>query len=394
MNWRNLLALMFAQATLGSIGPMMVLLNGFVGARLAPTEALATLGMGMLVAGTATSALWAAGVARRRGRRFGFLVGVALAVAGCVSCIGAIQAESFVLYCLAMFLLGAPMAFVQQFRFAAAENASADRVSKAVSLILFAGIGSALLGPRLGAWASGWVEGVPYGGSYWALAGLALIAGAVLWLLFRDPAPVAGGPQQNVAPQGSLWNRQFSFGVLCGAVAFGVMSLVMTATPISMHHHHGLSLEDTSTVIQSHIAAMFIPSLFSGMLIGWLGPYRMAFAGLVLNALCILLALSGVAFENYLLSLILLGLGWNLLFISGTQLVATAWSGPERFRAQALNDFTVFGVQGVATLAAGVVLSWLGWVGVNWVSAAMLSVCFVAWLHLTLFKPTELADQR
>lgn len=391
MNWRNLIALMFAQATLGSIGPMMVLLNGFVGARLAPSEALATLGMGMLVAGTAASALWAAGVARRKGRRQGFLLGVAVTVVGSLACIGAILAESFVLYCLAMFLLGAPMAFVQQFRFAAAENATADRVGRAVALILFAGIGSALLGPRLGAWAAEWVPGVPYGGSYWMLANLALMAGLGL-LLFRDPAPVPVAVQQTVAPQRSLWNRQFSFGVLCGAVAYGVMSLVMTATPISMHHHNGLSLAQTSTVIQAHIAAMFIPSLFSGWLIGRFGPYPMAFAGMVLNAACILLALSGVAFQHYMIALILLGLGWNLLFISGTQLVATAWSGPERFRAQALNDFTVFGVQGVATLGAGAVLSWLGWVGVNGVSAVMLSVCFVVWLLLVLVKPTALAD--
>src|SRR5690606_13936888 len=106
MNWRNLIALMLAQATLGRVGPMMVLLNGFVGARLAPSEALATLGMGMLVAGTASSSLWAARVAQRKGRRFGFYLGVAIAVAGSLACIGAIQLESFVLYCLAMFFLG------------------------------------------------------------------------------------------------------------------------------------------------------------------------------------------------------------------------------------------------------------------------------------------------
>lgn len=389
MNWRNLIALMLAQATLGSIGPMMVLLNGFVGARLAPSEALATLGMGMLVAGTAGSSLWAAKVAQRKGRRVGFLLGVGIAVVGSLACIGAIQAQSFVLYCLAMLVLGGAMAFVQQFRFAAAENASGDKVGKAVSLILFAGIGSALLGPRLGAMAVDWVPGIPYGGSYWMLANLALVAGVIL-LLFKDVKPVVGSQTAAAGALPSLWNRQYGFGVLCGAVAFGVMSLVMTATPVSMHHHQGLSLEDTSTVIQAHIVAMFIPSLFSGVLIGWLGPWKMALAGLVLNAGCIVMALSGVGFEHYFLALILLGVGWNLLFLSGTQLVATAWSGAERFRAQALNDFTVFGVQGVMALSAGVVLSWLGWVGVNWVSAALLTVCFVAWLHLVLSKRSDL----
>lgn len=382
--------LMLAQATLGSIGPMMVLLNGFVGASLAPSEALATLGMGMLVAGTAGCSIPAARLAQSKGRRFGFYTGVAIAVTGSLACIGAIKVESFGLYCLAMLVLGGAMAFVQQFRFSAAENAGHGQVGRAVSLILFAGIGSALLGPRLGAWAVDWVPGIPYGGSYWMLANLALVAGVVL-LFFRDAEPVAVTEHDTPVVNKSLWNQQFSFGVLCGAVAFGVMSLVMTATPISMHNHQGMSLDDTSTVIQAHIAAMFIPSLFSGMLIGWFGPYRMAFAGLVCNAGCLVMALSGMAFHNYFLALILLGLGWNLLFISGTQLVATAWSGPERFRAQALNDFTVFGVQGVAALSAGVVLSWLGWVGVNLLSALLLSVCFVAWLRLVLTKPTEFA---
>lgn len=390
MNWRNLIALMLAQATLGSVGPMMVLLNGFVGTRLAPTEALATLGMGMLVAGTAGCSIPAARLAQRKGRRFGFYTGVAVTVLGSLACIGAIWLESFFLYCCAMLVLGGATAFVMQLRFAAAENADAPRVGRAVSLILFAGIGSALLGPRLGAWAADWVPGIPYGGSYWMLANLALVAGVVL-LLFRDVAPVTAPVGAPTVAVGSLWNRQFSFGVLCGAVAYGVMSLVMTATPISMHHHQGMSLADTSTVIQAHIAAMFVPSLFSGLLIGWLGPYRMAFAGLVCNAACLLLALSGMAFEHYFGALILLGIGWNLLFISGTQLVATAWSGPERFRAQAVNDFTVFGVQGVMTLSAGMILSWLGWVGVNWVSAVLLSVCFVAWLHLVFGNRSDLA---
>lgn len=391
MNWRNLIALMLAQATLGSVGPMMVLLNGFVGARLAPSEALATLGMGMLVAGTASSSLWAARVAQRKGRRFGFYLGVAIAVAGSLACIGAIQLESFVLYCLAMFFLGGAVAFTQQLRFAAAENAPPAMVGKAVALILFAGIGSALLGPRLGALAVEWVPGVPYGGSYWMLANLALLAGLAL-LLFRDVEPTAGSTAVEQAHTGSLWNRQFGFGVLCGAVAYGVMSLVMTATPISMHHHQGMSLADTSTVIQAHIVAMFVPSLFSALLIGWLGPYRMALAGLFCNAVCIVLALSGVAFVHYFAALVLLGIGWNLLFIAGTQLVATAWRGPERFRAQAINDFTVFGVQGVAALSAGGVLSWLGWVGVNGLSAMLLTVCFVVWLRLVLLNRHDLAD--
>ena len=385
MNVRNLVVLMLAQTTLGSIGPMMVLVNGFVGAGLAPSEAYATLGMGFLVAGTAGCSIPAARLAGWKGRRFAFFAGVAVAVFGSLACIAAMGLQSFFLYCVAMTVLGGAMALVQQFRFAAAENAGSDRVGRAVALILFAGIGSALLGPRLGSWAAGLLP-LPYAGSYWMLANLALLAG-VIFLFYRDTAPVTPHIAQEADAKPHLWNTQFGFGVLCGAIAYGVMSLVMTATPISMHMHHGISLARTSDVIQAHIVAMYIPSLFSGILIERMGAYSMALAGLTCNMLCLVLALSGVDFNHYLFALILLGVGWNLLFIAGTHLVATAWTGPERFRAQAINDFAVFGVQGVAALSAGGVLSWLGWNGVNWVAAVLLAVCFVAWMWLTLFRP-------
>jgi predicted MFS family arabinose efflux permease len=175
-------------------------------------------------------------------------------------------------------------------------------------------------------------------------------------------------------------------GVICGATSFGVMSLVMTATPISMHHHQGLSLADTSSVIQWHIVAMFLPSLLTGYFMQRMGVYWMALAGLLLNVACVYFALSGVSMTHYLGALVLLGAGWNALFMAGTQMVATAHPGPERFQAQANNDFVVFAVQGVASLSAGFLLAMFGWQGLNLVALAMLLACFMAWIYIVMVR--------
>lgn len=385
MNIRNLLVLIFGQFTLGSTAPMLVLINGFVGTRLAPSEAWATLGMGTLVAGTALCTVPAARLARIKGRRFGFLLASVLCICGAGLSILAIHLQSFALFCLAMSLLGATLAFIQQFRFAAAESVTPDRISLAVSLILFAGIGSAMIGPRLGVMAVNWLPGLPYAGSFLALMGLSLIC--AIFVLFYRHKPVSVSQTGSVSLSLSqLWKPHYLLGVVCGATAFSVMSLVMTATPISMHHHQGLSLEDTSTVIQWHIASMFLPSLITGYLIRRLGVQWVVLMGLLCNVACVYFALSGVSFEHYLGSLMLLGLGWNGLFMAGTQMVATTHPGEERFQAQATNDFIVFASQGVASLSAGLLLALIGWQGVNFVALAMLLICLMAWLHLVLVK--------
>lgn len=385
MNFRNLILLVLGHCTLGSTAPMLVLINGFIGVRLAPSEAWATLGMGTLVAGTALSTLPAASLAQRYGRRRGFLVAAGLCLTGCGVALLSLVLESFVLFCVAMALLGSTLAFVQQFRFAAAENAPPERISLAVSFILFAGIGAALIGPRLGVMAVDWVPDYPYMGSFLALMLLALFCGGLMWF-YRGPAVTVSDAPASRLPARALWRGPYVLGVICGATSFAVMSLVMTATPISMHHHQGLSLADTSSVIQWHIVAMFLPSLATGFVIQRLGVYWVALLGILCNLACIYMALSGVSLSHYLAALVLLGCGWNALFMAGTQMVATTHPGPERFQAQANNDFVVFACQGVASLSAGFLLALIGWQGLNLVALAMLLVCLLSWLHIVLFK--------
>ena len=366
---------------------MMVLLNGFVGTVLAPSQSLATLAMGTMVAGTALCTIPAARLAAKKGRRLGFILGAGLCSVGALLSAFAIWIESFFLFCATSMLFGGTMAFLLQMRFAAAESVSLDKVSLAVSMILFAGIGAAFIGPRVGVWASGWIESVPYVGAFLALAALALIAGVIL-AFYQDQARPQQQEQRVRLPLRALCTGRFLLGVLCGVTSFGVMALIMTATPISMHNHQGISLEDTSLVIQLHIVAMFLPSLFTGYLIQRLGVQWVALAGLLCNFVCVYFALSGMSFTYYLTALVFLGLGWNGLFMAGTQMIATSHTGPERFQAQAINDFVVFGIQGVASLSAGLLLAWVGWQGLNFIGFSLLMICLAGWFHLVFIKQT------
>ncbi len=383
MNWRNLLVLIAGHVALGSTLPMMVLLNGFVGVELAPSEVWATLGMGTLVVGTALSTVFAARLAHFKGRRFGFLVAAGFCLLGAGFCILSIKLSSFWLYCVATSLFGVMAAFVQQFRFAAAENADPDKVSFAVSLIFFAGIGAAVLGPQLVVFAQLTQPDSPYVSAYVLLSGLAIVAAIVLSFYGAGEA-VIYHEKRKQWPFRHFLKREYWLGVSCGACAFSVMSLVMTATPISMHFHDGLSVAETAQVIQAHIIAMFIPSLFTGYIIRVLGVYWVMLIGVAFNGACVFAALAGVGFGDYLVALICLGLGWNAMFMAGTQLVATTYLEDDRFQAQAYNDFTVFSGQAIASLGAGFLLAQAGWVGLNWVAAGILCG-FLAFLLMVMF---------
>jgi MFS family permease len=165
--------------------------------------------------------------------------------------------------------------------------------------------------------------------------------------------------------------------VLSAAIGYGVMSFIMTATPLQMHTMSGFSMQDTTLVIQSHIIAMFVPSLFTGFLIERLGLVRIMLAGLVSLASCVLLAIISVELLQYWSALILLGIGWNFLFVGGTILLSRSYRAAERFRAQAINDFTVFGLQALASLSAGTVLYYYSWAILNWINIPVLGLMLI-----------------
>lgn len=351
--------------------PAIILLGGIVGGQLAPNPGLATLPISIMVVGAAVSALPAGGLMRRIGRRNGFLLASLLAIAGAALAALALQLGSFWLFCLATLLVGANNAFVQQYRFAAAESVDSAFQGRAVALVLVGGIFAGFAGPEIARQTQDWLA-VPYQGSFVALVivyALALVTLAGL----QDTRQTEESRTLTGRPLGQIMRQpDYLLAVLAGASAYGVMSFVMTATPVHMHSSAGFSLDQTTQVIQSHIIAMYLPSLISGFLIERLGLYRFMLLGALLMVACSALAMISSAFMHYWWALVLLGLGWNLLFVGGTVLLTRSYAPQERFKTQASNDFVVFGVQALGSLSAGSMLHASSWSGVNMLSMVIL----------------------
>ena len=377
---RNVLLLSCSMALGMSTAPVIVLLGGIVGVALAPYPSLSTLPVAMLVVGVALFTVPAALIMRVTGRRLGFMAASLVAALACIAGIYAIHSQSFVLFCSVAFFVGGNMAFVQQYRFAAAESVEPVRVSRAVSIVLLGGVVAAFLGPEL---AKNTREMLPiglYSGSFASLAVLNLVNCFVLYFL-RDPRVMETVDKGDERPLRVVVRQPvYLTAVMAALVAYGVMSFVMTATPVSMHVMDDFSIEATAWVIQSHVMAMFIPSLFTGFLISRYGLTRVMLSGIVLMTVCVALALVDRRFLNYWAGLVLLGAGWNFLFIGGTILLTRCYSPVERFKAQAVNDFAVFGFQALASLSAGTVIFMAGWEVLNGLNLPLLLIIFgVIW---------------
>ncbi len=361
---RNTAVLLIAQCMYVSGTVLMVTVGGIAGSRLSPTPVLATLPMSLMVVGTAFATIPASLGMQRFGRRAGFATSALLGIAACQLAVFALQAENFVLFCIAGAMIGITVAFSQQFRFAAAESVPLSMVSKAVSLILVGSIGGALLGPELAARSPEWTPEQPFKGAYFAATATYLLAFLAL-LLFRNPEPSADAGSAEELPHRSMLSivvlPVVTAAILGGMVGQGVMTFIMTATPVSMHVVDGHSLAATAEVIRAHVLAMYLPSLFSGLLIGWIGVRRVMFFGIAALASTVGLGMLGHQFMHYWAALVLLGIGWNFLFVGGTTLLVSAYRPSERFRMQAMNDFSVFGVSALASLLGGAVLLQFGW---------------------------------
>ena len=352
---------------------MLVTFGGIVGTHITPVPALATLPLSMSILGLALSSIPAAAMMRRIGRKRGF-IGSAL-VATCAALLAAtsIANESFVGLCVSGFLLGSNMAFVHQYRFAATEYVAEIDAGKAVSTVMLGTLVAAWLGPELGdqlRLLGGWAE---FSGSFVGLSVLCLLAAIVL-LALGPPSQRATVEQAPPRPLRVIAAQpRFIVALLAGLSSYVVMSFIMTATPISMHVVDGMSVAETKRVISTHLLAMYLPSLASGWLIRVLGIRLMMYLGVALMGVCVLISsVVGHHFVHYLTGLALLGVGWNFLFVAGTTLLTTTYRPAERFSAQGLNDFTVFGSQAIASLAAGPAITLLGWEQLNLLAIPVL----------------------
>ena len=369
---RNVFLLILSMSLGLSGAPVIVLLGGIIGVDLAPSPVWSTLPMAMMILGTAVFTIPAALLMHVIGRRYGFMAGSVVAAGASALGVYAINAQSFLLFCSATFLIGSNMAFVQQYRFGAAESVPPEKVSRAVSLVLLGGIAAALIGPQIANQAKGLLTYGLYSGSFAVLSVLYLLNASV-FLFFREPEPVSHADEGEHRRLRTVVRQPlYLTAVLAGMVSYGVMAFIMTATPISMHVIDKFSLDQTTWVIQSHILAMFVPSLFTGSLIARFGLSRIMSTGALLMTGCVATALFNRDFVHYWLGLVLLGIGWNFLFVGGTTLLTRTYRPGERFRAQAVNDFSVFGFQAAASLSAGTVIFAFGWEVMNAASLPVL----------------------
>lgn len=372
---RNLVVLFLAQLVFGTGSVVVVTLGGIVGAELAVSKSLATLPISLFVVGTAVATVPAALLMQSVGRKLGSAASAMLGLGGALIASNAIATGSFAWFCVAATLIGMTLAFGQQFRFAATESVPAQGAAYAVAFVLLGSIGGAFAGAALVANAQTIVQELPYSGAFQGLAMLYVVAGLIL-LAFTNPPESAADALD--APPRRLRHivRQplFIIAVAGGVIGQGVMTYLMTATPISMHVVDGHSLPVTSGVIRAHVIAMFLPSLVTAPLISMFGPRRLMLAGVVAMGITLIFGLAGQQVMHYWWALVLLGVGWNFLFIGGTTLLVRNYQPAERFKAQAFNDFSVFGVSAIASLLAGTLMFQLGWQVVLYSALPLLGV--------------------
>lgn len=359
---RNLVILFFCQLISATGAFVIIMLGGIIGSSLTDAQALATLPVSLMVVTTAITAIPATTLMRRIGRKAGSLISSLTAVSAALLMAYAIAHEHFILFIVSTAMFGINMAFTQQYRFAAVESAPPKHAGRAISLVLLGAIGGAMLGPELVTRGEYWVENVQYVGALYAVA----VLFGVQALLFMALSPLRleaeDDEHQGVRPLREIARQPvFIMAVLGGTVAYGTMTLIMTATPLSMNVHDGYSLQETASVIRSHVLAMYVPSLISGFLIERVGTVKMMGAGAVALIAACAIGLQGHDLIHYWYTLVLLGVGWNFLYIGGTTMLTYTYKPQERFTAQGMNELFVFGTSAAASLLAGTVIHFYGW---------------------------------
>ncbi len=389
---RNVFVLILAQAFLGAQMPMIFVIGGLAGLMIAPSPALATIPISLIVFGSMTTAPWLSAVMQRYGRKTGFIVGALAGAAGAAIASYGLYANHFLIFLLGSYVTGIYMSAHGFYRFAAADSASDDFRPRAISYVMAGGLLSALIGPQMVKLTTD-ATVVPFLGTYMSVVIINLI-GLFLFFLLDLPAPKA--PPAD-APQARsrmelLRDPKIAVAVICGMVSYALMNLIMTSTPLAVVGC-GFTTGTAADIVSAHVIAMYAPSFITGHLIARFGAVRIVALGLFLLALAGVVALMGVELTNFFIALILLGVGWNFGFIGATALLTQAHPAHERGRVQGLNDFLVFGGVTFASLFSGVLMSVgegtvAGWNAVNIAMIPFLVLAGAALIWLVL-RPSD-----
>ncbi|HVE51446.1 MAG TPA: MFS transporter [Casimicrobiaceae bacterium] len=381
-SYRDVFLLACCQALLLTNAAGLITMTALVGFSLTEVKALATLGATTYVLGSALATMPASLWMARVGRRTGFMTGALVNVGGCGLAALSLYWQSFTLFCIASAIIGIYNAIGLQYRFAAAEIATKADRAKAISLVLAGGVVGGFLGPATVHFGMD-LFGVPFLGSFLLLAAWALVALAVQTRV-RVPAPSieessgAGRPLTEIVRQ-----PVFIVAALSGALSYGLMNLLMVATPLAMSFcSHPFAA--ATTVIQLHVLGMYGPGFFTGQLITRFGVLRVIVAGIALMGCCIVAALAGDSIGHFTAALVLLGLGWNFMYTGATTLLTESYAPAEKAKTQGANDFIIFSTIGVSSLASGVLVSSAGWERMNLGAIPLLVIALVAvaWLAM------------
>ncbi|MBL4829811.1 MAG: MFS transporter [Aliivibrio sp.] len=377
----NVWLLALIQPFVLSVGAMNVFLGGIIGTQLTDNNEWVTLPVTALIVGVSAFIFPSAKIQQHIGRKHAFTLAALLSAFFALLAGYSIEQSSFFGYVISCFLLGTQLSFVGQYRFAAIESCQHNHQHpSAISVVLLGGISAAIVGPELlniGHYLPLFTN--EFSNAYIALAVIELIGATLLWT-FMKPLEINNDLQSNVIsrPLTTIFRQKMLWLALAsGITAYAVMAFLMTATPLAMQHH-GHDIQSAKWVIQSHVLAMYLPSLFTAVLIRYVGLYRLITIGSLIMLTCIGMGLMGHTLHNYWLSLVLLGIGWNFMFICGTTLLAQTYRAGERFKVQAINDFSITAFQASGSLGAGFVLFSKGWEWMLLVSILPVSVLLLA----------------
>jgi MFS family permease len=376
----QVLLLSLCQALLLTNTVILMAVNALVGYMLAENKMWATLPAMTYVIGSAVTVMPASAWMRRVGRRAGFMHGSVLAIFGAFICAGAVMMKSFWGVCLGTFFIGCYNATGALYRFAAADAVTGENKPRAISLVLAGGIIGGLIGPESSKITKDWLA-VTYAGTYLSLVGFAMFALALQSRL-QLPAIAAAMIDKPVRPLAIIARQpKFIVAVMAAALGYGVMNLLMVATPLAMNFC-GHPFKEGVFVLSWHVVGMFLPSFFTGDLIKRFGTLKVILAGVILNFASIAINLSGVTVAHFWFGLVVLGVGWNFMFIGGTTLLTETYEPHEKTRVQGFNDMLVFATMAVSSSSAGLLVNARGWEMVNYTALPAIFVACVAvgWL--------------
>ena len=344
---------------------LLITVSALIGLDLATNKAFATLPLAIQFIAVMMTSIPASLIMGKWGRRSGFLTAGAIGITGGGIALIAIYQHSLFLFCVATFCFGAFSAFGNYYRFTAPEVVPEDKKNVAISWVMAGGVVAAFIGPNLATWSQNLMQVSVYAGAF--VIAIIVYLASMITVSFMDLPPPPAKATKGKSGR-SLWQiiRQpvFFVAVVCAAFGYGTMNLVMTATPLAMHHND-MMLSDTAFVIQWHVVAMFAPSFFTGNLINKFGILNILLCGTALCVICVAINLNGESIWHFWLALITLGIGWNFLFVGGTTLLTECYSPEEKTGTQAINDFIVFSTVSVTALSSGTIHHAYGWETVN-----------------------------